>query len=689
MVSFALESVRDLSLQQLGTPDPDAPDARAAAADYCARFLQLMVWESQVRTWRVTIAQASRVPESAHEYFEQIFGTAIRRLADHLESRTPVDPALAWDAAYDLVALTVLPRLMRTLLGVEAPLPGARPPTPEQVADSVDLPRIRAAVDLVVPGRPRPPARCRRARCAGCPEGDDPGDRGLMSVREQARRGSPGHDRARQRPHARRTRLRDPSAGLGRPGEGGVSATSADRMLLAHPARGVAAVRGVESSRRVRVSTLQGCPRRRVAHRGGVEGPRVWSAPSRPRTMEGPEPPTFQVTMSELLRPDDPTDRAAGSGPRRRGRSKRRHRFGTAVVVGGTATAMVLGLGSVWYLRHLDDNVDYQSYDAQLSDRPAKVDTGPQEPVNILVMGSDSRDGEGNNLDGLTDGGERSDTTILFHLSADRSFAYGVSIPRDSLVDRPDCTAADGSTIEGAADVQWNEAFGVGGPACTMQQFEQLTGVRLDHYVKVDFNGFRDMVDAIDGVEVCLPEPIEDPSHGINLPAGTRELEGYQALNYVRARYTLGDGSDLGRIKRQQAFVAAMAAKVISGDTLARPDRLLPFLDAATKSLQTDYDSVRDIASVGGSFQGIGLDNIRFVTVPWQYSPEDPNRVEWLPEAGRLWQRVIDDEPLPRSLKKESISAEDDVRGGSGSGAGGSGGPGSGSADRESAGLCA
>ena len=198
-------------------------------------------------------------------------------------------------------------------------------------------------------------------------------------------------------------------------------------------------------------------------------------------------------------------------------------------------------------------------------------------------MGSDSRDGEGNNIDNLTGGGERSDTTIMFHLSADRETAYGISIPRDTLVDRPDCYDKNGDVIPGATDAMWNEAFSVGGPACTMQQFEQLTGIRLDHYVMLDFAGFQDMVDAIDGVEVCIPEDIADPAHGINIPAGTREIQGKEALNYVRARYTLGDGSDIGRIKRQQAFIAAMASKVLARGTLARVDRLVGFLDAATQ----------------------------------------------------------------------------------------------------------
>ena len=355
----------------------------------------------------------------------------------------------------------------------------------------------------------------------------------------------------------------------------------------------------------------------------------------------------------------------APSGPKRRGRKNPRRRAATVAVAGFAALSLVLGLGGVYFYRHLNDNLDVVNVEAQLTDRPDKVavDTGPQEPINLLVMGSDARDGEGNNIDGLTGDGERSDTTIMFHLSADRTFAYGVSIPRDSLVDRPDCKDENGETIPGATDVMWNEAFSVGGPACTIQQFEQLTDVRIDNYVVLDFNGFEDMVNAIDGVEVCLPEPIEDPAHGINIPAGTQEVVGRQALNYVRARYTLGDGSDLGRIKRQQAFIAAMANKVVSAGTLTRVDRVLGFLDAATKSLTTDFTSVTEIGRVGAGFKGIGLDNIKFVTVPRQYSPADPNRVEWLPEADDLWKRVVDDQTLTKNLRDGVIKASDKVGG--------------------------
>jgi len=351
--------------------------------------------------------------------------------------------------------------------------------------------------------------------------------------------------------------------------------------------------------------------------------------------------------------------------PKRRGRRNPRRTAGTVLAAGVVSLSLAMGLGGVYFWRHLSDNLDVVDVERQLSNRPDRiaVDQGPQQPINLLVMGSDSREGEGNNIDGLTGEGQRSDTTIMFHLSADRSFAYGVSIPRDSLVDRPDCTGEDGETIPGATDALWNEAFSVGGPACTIQQFEQLTDVRIDNYVVLDFNGFEDMVDAIGGVEICLPEPIEDPAHGINLPAGTQQVEGRQALNYVRARYTVGDGSDLGRIKRQQAFVAAMASKVVSAGTLTRLDRVMGFLNAATRSLTTDFESIGEIGGVGAGFNGIGLGNIEFITVPWQYSPEDPNRVEWLPEADQLWEQVRSDETLTKTLRDGVIKASDEVSG--------------------------
>jgi len=361
--------------------------------------------------------------------------------------------------------------------------------------------------------------------------------------------------------------------------------------------------------------------------------------------------------MSENTTPVTEDDGA----PKRRGRTKKKHTIGRVLLASCVVLALVTGLGVIYLYRHLNGNLTVLDIQKQLTDRPSKHRVaGPQEPLNILVMGSDDRDGAGDNIDGLTHAGQRSDTTILFHLSADRKHAYGVSIPRDSLVTRPTCKDEKGEDIAGGTDVMWNEAFNIGGPACTVQQFEHLTHVFVDHFVVVDFAGFESMVDAIGGVPVCIPKPIVDPAHGINIPAGTREIKGREALNYVRARYTLGDGSDISRIKRQQAFVASMAHKVISKGTLARVDRLVGFLNAATQSLTTDMDSIVKIAKIGVGFKDIGLDKIKFITVPIEYDQREAyrGRVDWVqPQTDKLWKLIADDQPLPKKFLNGAITA--------------------------------
>ena len=136
----------------------------------------------------------------------------------------------------------------------------------------------------------------------------------------------------------------------------------------------------------------------------------------------------------------------------------------------------------------------------------------------------------------------------------------------------------------------WNDAFNIGGPGCTIEQFEQLTDVRSTTSSSSTSPAFKSMVDAIGGVEVCIPHAVNDPIGHITLPAGTHKFSGDQALNYVRERHTLGNGSDIGRMKRQQAFIASMAHQAISADTLANPIHLAKFIDAATKSLTLDPD---------------------------------------------------------------------------------------------------
>jgi LCP family protein required for cell wall assembly len=350
-------------------------------------------------------------------------------------------------------------------------------------------------------------------------------------------------------------------------------------------------------------------------------------------------------------------------GGKRKGRTKTHHTVAKAVGATMVVIALVTGLSVVFLYRHYNGNLNVKDISSELgTDRPTpQVPKGPHGPINILIMGSDNRDAPGDHIDNLTGIGKRSDTTILLHLSADRQHAYGVSIPRDSVVNRASCLDDKGKEISPAATgVMWNEAFNIGGPGCTVRQFEQLTGVRVDHYVVVDFNGFKSMVDAIGGVEVCIPHAVNDTIGHITLPAGTHKFTGTQALNYVRERHSLGNGSDIGRMKRQQAFVASMAHQAISADTLANPIHLAKFIDAATKSLTLDPDigSISKLVGLAYQFRHIGLDHIQFVTTPWEEDPSNINRVVWKPEAQTLWNAIKNDQVLSKSMLNGSLNAQ-------------------------------
>ncbi len=202
------------------------------------------------------------------------------------------------------------------------------------------------------------------------------------------------------------------------------------------------------------------------------------------------------------------------------------------------------------------------------------------------------------------------------HLSADRSTATVVSIPRDSMtLAPPDCSAT--APRNEWRMRQWNQNYAIGGAGCLIRTLEGNTGLFVDHYAVVDFRGFKQMVDALGGVKVCTPVAIDDAHTHLQLAPGTHTLDGRQALQYVRVRKSIGDGSDLQRIGRQQAFLSSVMQKATSTQLLLEPTTLYAFLTAATKSLTTDPDlgvgTMRDLA---GSVKGIGLDRIQFVTVP-------------------------------------------------------------------------
>ncbi len=316
-----------------------------------------------------------------------------------------------------------------------------------------------------------------------------------------------------------------------------------------------------------------------------------------------------------------------------------------------------------WFYERLNGNIrtdtrtadELRKYEAE---RPVSV---VRDAQNILLIGSDDRGGKGNGKYGRDTGTQRSDTTILLHLQANGRGATAVSIPRDLMVDTPGCDRSNGKRMA-PRFVQFNWAFEYGGAACTIRTVEKLTGIRVDHHMIVDFNGFKKLVNAVGGVEVCLKESVDDSDAHLRLPAGRQVLHGEQALGYVRARYSIGNGSDTERIGRQQEFLGSLVKKVQSNGVLLNPRKLYPVLNAATSSLTTDpgLDSLKDLYDLARGVRNIPRDKIRFLTIPRQPYTYNKNRDELVqPDADRLFRQLRLDQPVSVTRSVTSTTEED------------------------------
>jgi LCP family protein required for cell wall assembly len=320
--------------------------------------------------------------------------------------------------------------------------------------------------------------------------------------------------------------------------------------------------------------------------------------------------------------------------------------IGLAVVLVGTS------LVAYGMYRKLQGNITHEDVTAELgTHRPPKLN----QALNVLMIGSDQRNGANAKYGKAV--GERSDTIILLHFSPGGKKALGISFPRDSMVQLPQCTSHTGSTIPAHLGMI-NESFNNGGAGCTWRTIESLTKIRIDHFAKVDFSGFKRVVDALGGVEICLPQRVDDKDSRLHLSAGRHIVRGDQALAYVRNRHGLGDGSDLGRIKRQQKFLGAVVKKATSNGTLTSPSKLYSFLDAATKSVTTDKDfTVDEMKKVAGSVQGMSAGKVQFITVPWEAYAPDPNRIQWKqPDASNLFAAVRSDNQVQAPAKAKQAS---------------------------------
>ncbi|MFF8867010.1 LCP family protein [Streptomyces sp. NPDC015139] len=354
------------------------------------------------------------------------------------------------------------------------------------------------------------------------------------------------------------------------------------------------------------------------------------------------------------------------TGPSRRGRGRRRKTRNTSrkalLVTAWTAAGVVVLAGTGFGYVYFKLNGNLKSVDinqALGNDRPTKIDNGSQ---NILVLGSDTRAGKNRKLGGGTDDGSaRSDTAMIVHVYQGHKKASVVSVPRDTLIDRPACTDTKGAEHPAANGVMFNESYSTGGAACAVKTVESITGIRMDHYLEVDFEGFQKLIDDLGGVEVTTTKNIADPQSHLHLKAGTHTLTGQQALGLVRTRHGVGDGSDLGRIQLQQAFVKALIDQVKHVGVFSNPKKLYDLADTATKAVTTDSDlgSVNSLMDFAGGLKGISSSHMKMVTMPVQYDPADPNRVVLeKTKAQQVWDALKNDRPVPKSATEGTATGE-------------------------------
>ncbi|SPT75299.1 Putative transcriptional regulator yvhJ [Arcanobacterium haemolyticum] len=275
----------------------------------------------------------------------------------------------------------------------------------------------------------------------------------------------------------------------------------------------------------------------------------------------------------------------------------------------------------------------------------APLDQKAGKPLNILLLGADKEDG----------GIQRSDTTMIVHVSANRERVDVVSIPRDTLVNIPSCVTGNNGNSYPQEDAMFNSAFSTGGSnggtvaqaaACTLRTVEELTGIYIDGFAVLNFDSFRDVVDTIGGIDLCFNEAVDDQYSGIKLDAGCHHLDGTQALGIARARYSIGDGTDIGRISRQHQVVTAIAKKTFSLNFFTDISTFYGIIKDVTSHMDLS-NGLGDIQWLGGfaySLRNIDPDSINFATMPHVY---EGARVRPSANASLVWKALLNDQPIP------------------------------------------
>ncbi|MFI5809051.1 LCP family protein [Streptomyces sp. NPDC051561] len=341
----------------------------------------------------------------------------------------------------------------------------------------------------------------------------------------------------------------------------------------------------------------------------------------------------------------------AGRRKRKQAKPKRALKR-TGIVLG--ALVLVCSLGAWALYEHFNGNL--KSVEVSGGSGGFKKD----QAVNILVIGTDKRVGDGNEGYGDKNSPGHADTTILFHVSKDRTNATALSIPRDLKTRIPDCPTKIGETekvVPGSAFERFNTSLGQSerDPGCTMRTVKALTGLTVDHFMMVDFNAVKTLSTAVGGVDVCVSKDVNDKDSKLRLTKGNHTLAGEQALAFVRTRHSFGSGSDLSRIETQQQFLSSMIRKMKSSETLTNPAKLYSLADAATQAMTVDsgIGSIAKLKSLAEEVAKVDPKNITFTTLPVLDNPAEP--------VGRKATVVVNEEqanPLFSMLRSDTSLTE-------------------------------
>lgn len=362
------------------------------------------------------------------------------------------------------------------------------------------------------------------------------------------------------------------------------------------------------------------------------------------------------------------------TAPRHSSAYRMQHRVRNTVVYALVAALAFVGTAAAATL--LDINGAIEDGEVKLIPQKGQkeqglVDPNAGKPIELLVMGQDTRDGADNAAIGggdTSEGSHQADTTMVVQISADRSYINLVSIPRDSLVDAPSCETSKG-TISARYNVMFNSIFAnaytTGGDlasaaSCTVNAVNSLTGLNIQNFIVVDFNGLKDMINAIGGVKICIPSDVKDQYTGLNLTKGLHQLDGLTATQYARTRYSMGDGSDVQRTTRQQYLIKQLLQQALDKNIFTHTSELYQLAKSALKSLSISHGlaNTATLAGLAMSLKNLNVSHMYTRTLPVVEAPSDPNRVVWDSSADELWAKMREDKPFVEQQTQDSSNGD-------------------------------